>query len=323
MNSSLPPPYRPATLLRVAALALGLSAAAHAADKPGAKDFASISRFAGSEIVDYQASDFDAALLPSQPMSDPPAPGGLLKVEGRVTSISYRMPKEKSTLEVMRSYQQALGSSYKVLFKCAGVDCGSGLAGYIGNSGKVIPSGWGATFDVDKNRYVLARRTEGGNDTYVLLYAMQETNYPATLFQKTVEVVPMAGGQVSVLDAGALKRGLDHEGKVAIYGVYFDTAKADVKSESKPSLDEMAKLLASDPALKVYVVGHTDNAGSLVANLELSQRRAESVAKALASSYKIDPQRMAARGVASLAPVASNANETGRARNRRVELVVQ
>jgi OmpA-OmpF porin, OOP family len=86
----------------------------------------------------------------------------------------------------------------------------------------------------------------------------------------------------------------------------------------------MAKLLQSQPALKVYIVGHTDNQGALDPNVTLSQQRAQAVASALAAApYKIDARRMVARGVASLAPVASNAADDGRARNRRVELVLQ
>ncbi|MDB5848590.1 MAG: outer membrane protein precursor, partial [Rhodoferax sp.] len=105
--------------------------------------------------------------------------------------------------------------------------------------------------------------------------------------------------------------------------IYFDTGKSEVKAESRPQLEEMAKLLQSQPALKVYVVGHTDNQGTLDANLTLSQQRAQVVGAALASGYKIDARRIATKGVASLAPVASNAADPGRARNRRVELVVQ
>ena len=199
-----------------------------------------------------------------------------------------------------------------------------GRAGFIGNSGKVVPSGWGHfSFETEKNRYLLAQRSAPGGDVYVLLYAMQETNYPTAVFQRTVELKPMQGAQVNVLDAAALQRGLEADGKVAVYGVHFDTAKAEVKPDSKASLDEMAKLLAKNPGMKVYIVGHTDNTGTLAANLDLSQKRADAVAKALASTYKVEPQRLAARGVASLAPVASNSGEEGRARNRRVELVVQ
>ena len=295
------------------------------ADKPGSKDFPSISRFKGAEIADYQSAEYDEAVLPIKAIaSAPPPASALLKVEGKVTSMTYVIPGGKTPLEVMRNYEQALGSGYKTVFSCAGAECGSDMAGYIGNSGKVVPTGWGhMAFETDKNRYLLAQRTGPGGDVYVLLYAMQETNYPTSVFQKVVELKPMQGAQVTVLDAAALQRGLDAEGKIAVYGVYFDTAKADVKPESKASLDEMAKLLIRNRGLKVYIVGHTDNAGTLAANLDLSQRRAEAVAKALAATYKIEPQRLVARGVASLAPVASNADDAGRARNRRVELVVQ
>ena len=308
-----------------AAFTLTAMSPAVAADVPGSKDFDSISRFKGAEIVDYRTVDYDEAVLPIKPItSDTPAASALLKVEGKVTSMTYLIPANKTPLEVMRNYEQALGGAYKIVFGCAGTDCGRAMAAYIGNSGKVVPTGWGhMAFETDKNRYLLAQRSGPSGDVYVLLYAMQETNYPTTVFQKVVEVKPMQGAQVTVLDAAALQRGLAAEGKIAVYGVLFDTAKADVKAESKASLDEMAKLLTLNRALKVYIVGHTDNAGTLAANLDLSQRRAEAVAKALASAYKIDPQRLVARGVGSLAPVASNADEAGRARNRRVELVVQ
>jgi OmpA-OmpF porin, OOP family len=74
---------------------------------------------------------------------------------------------------------------------------------------------------------------------------------------------------------------------------------------------------------KVFILGHTDNQGALDANLALSKARAQAVVDALTSSYKIDGKRLSASGVANYAPLASNANETGRARNRRVEMVLQ
>lgn len=315
-----------ASLLALASLTFAiLPLCVHAADTPGAKDFATISRFKGAEIVEYQALEFDEAAVPIKPIElAPPPPGALLSVEGKVTIITYQIPAGKTPLEVMRNYEQALGSGFKTLFACNGDDCGRDMAGYIGNSGKVVPSGWGhVAFETAKNRYLLARRQATTGDVYVLLYATQETNYPTFLFQKTVEMRPMQAAQVSVLDAASLQRSLNADGKVAVYGVLFDTGKTEIKPQSKASLDEMAKLLTISPALKVYIVGHTDNAGSLASNLDLSQKRAEAVAKVLALTYRVDPQRMSARGVASLAPVASNTAETGRARNRRVELVVQ
>jgi len=143
----------------------------------------------------------------------------------------------------------------------------------------------------------------------------------ATLVQ-IVEPKAMDTGKVTV-DAGALARGLQAEGKIAIYGVYFDTGKSEVKPESKAQLDEMAKLLQSNASMRVFVVGHTDNQGALEGNLALSKARAQAVIDSLVKNYKIDAKRLAAAGVAGYAPVASNAADTGRARNRRVELVLQ
>jgi outer membrane protein OmpA-like peptidoglycan-associated protein len=126
-----------------------------------------------------------------------------------------------------------------------------------------------------------------------------------------------------VVNTDRLQKGLANEGRIALYGLYFDVGRAEVKPESRPQLEEMAKLLNSDKSLKVAIVGHTDNQGTVDGNVALSQRRAEAVVAMLISSYKIDGGRLRARGVASFAPVASNRTESGRAKNRRVELVEQ
>ena len=94
-----------------------------------------------------------------------------------------------------------------------------------------------------------------------------------------------------------------------------------IKPESNAALAEIAKLLNSNPALKLHVVGHTDNQGSLDSNFALSKARAQAVSVALSQNYAIAAARLNANGVSSLAPVASNTDEAGRAKNRRVELV--
>ncbi|MFE8646701.1 OmpA family protein [Sphingomonas sp. NCPPB 2930] len=304
---------------------LCLCATALAADVAGARDHPLLTRFKGAEIAHYQTSDFDEVAVPVRPIADDKKIGAadLARLEGKVTRIGYRLAGSKTSLEVMRNYQDALASSgFKPVFQCAGAACGTAFDGYVANGGTVMPAGFDATFN-DKSRYLVAQRADAQGTAHVLLYVMQdESNQRVLVYEQVVESRAMAQGQVSVRTAAELRKGLEEEGRVAVYGIYFDTAKAEVKPESRPSLDEMAKLLAAQPALRVYIVGHTDNAGSLAANLDLSQRRAEAVVKALAG-YKIDAQRMVGKGVASLAPVASNASEAGRGRNRRVELVLQ
>jgi outer membrane protein OmpA-like peptidoglycan-associated protein len=118
-----------------------------------------------------------------------------------------------------------------------------------------------------------------------------------------------------------MARSIGTTGRVALYGIFFDTDRADLKSESGPTLAEIAGLLEADPRLAVLIVGHTDNQGAFDHNLDLSRRRAEAVVKALAANYRIDPRRLRAAGVGMMAPAASNDADDGRARNRRVEVV--
>jgi outer membrane protein OmpA-like peptidoglycan-associated protein len=132
----------------------------------------------------------------------------------------------------------------------------------------------------------------------------------------------MPSGQVTV-DANALLSALEAEGKVAIYGIYFDSGKAEIKPELQAQLEEMGKLMKSQPGLKVFIVGHTDNQGQFDFNVTLSRQRAQAVVDALTKNFGIAAARMIPYGVASVAPVASNAEEAGRAKNRRVELVKQ
>jgi outer membrane protein OmpA-like peptidoglycan-associated protein len=108
-----------------------------------------------------------------------------------------------------------------------------------------------------------------------------------------------------------------------VNGILFDTGKADVKPESDPALQEVSKLLKANPALKVYVVGHTDNVGGLAANIDLSKRRAASVVLSLTTQYGVSAAQLQAYGDGPYAPIASNDAEDGRALNRRVELVKQ
>ena len=98
-----------------------------------------------------------------------------------------------------------------------------------------------------------------------------------------------------------------------VNGILFDTAKADVKPESDPALQEVAKMLKGNPSLKVYVVGHTDNVGGLAANIDLSKRRAAAVVLSLITKYGVPAGQLQPYGDGPYAPVASSDSEDGRA----------
>ena len=121
------------------------------------------------------------------------------------------------------------------------------------------------------------------------------------------------------LGADAMKAALDKDGHVALY-INFDTDKTAIRPESQPVVGEIAKLLNANPALKLEVQGHTDNAGTPAHNQTLSVGRANAVVGALmAQGIALD--RLAPKGYGQTKPIADNANEDGRSKNRRVELV--
>lgn len=132
-----------------------------------------------------------------------------------------------------------------------------------------------------------------------------------------------AMGQDVTADASSMASSIKETGKVALYGIYFDTGKSVLKPESTSTLQEIAKLLTSDQSLKLYVVGHTDNTGTFDANIKLSMDRAAAVVNALVTQHSVAAARLKAFGDGPTAPVATNENEEGRALNRRVELVKQ
>ena len=127
--------------------------------------------------------------------------------------------------------------------------------------------------------------------------------------------------QEIVVNSKAMLDNLNSQGHMAIYGIYFDSDKSEVKPESDPALEEISKLLSENPSLSLYVVGHTDNVGDLEYNRNLSRVRAEAVVDKLVSKYNISKERMAAEGVGPLAPVSTNDTDEGKALNRRVEII--
>jgi OmpA-OmpF porin, OOP family len=102
--------------------------------------------------------------------------------------------------------------------------------------------------------------------------------------------------------------------------ISFNTGKADISPNSYSMLDEIAAALIARPHLKIVVEGHTDNTGTKAVNMDLSQRRAQSVVDYL-ETKGISASRLSAKGFGPDRPIADNATKQGRARNRRVEFI--
>lgn len=300
------------TLLLTAVVAAG----AGAADVPGSADHPELGRYQGAEIVRYQLEDYGQTVFATGPVRTPAdADNTAKRVEGRIVRILYQVPKGASPLEVFRNYEaRAREHGYELSFSGGPDEIRDYVFKYkhpveiVGESGMGSPlrylfaskSADGILQEVS----VLVAPHAGGKGTYVALIAAEHT--------------PMAERMV---DAKQMQTALQEQGRIALYGIYFDHDGAELLSESSPTLTEIANLMRAHPELKVIVVGHTDNAGGYDYNLSLSKRRAAAVSNALREQHGIDSARLQSAGVGYLAPAASNRTEAGRALNRRVELV--
>lgn len=305
-----------------------------AVDLKQSADHPLVSRFRGATIIGARNADFGTAVLPLSPSG----PGGsfakALRPSGKLTTLAYEIPGNKDALEVIESYRQSLAAAgFHLAFSCdRGRDDG-GCGGYPFASAVADPAIGGMRGDkahigdlldaANGNVFYLSAtldRPAGRINVGVLV--SRDDGKPAGVLLQMVEEGAMEKGQVTV-DADAMSKGLAAEGKIALYGLTFDTDSAKLTPSSDATLKQMSELLHKQPSLKVYIVGHTDDTGALAHNLTLSQQRAESVVKALSTTYGIAANRLGAKGVASYAPVASNHSDAGKAKNRRVELVEQ
>ena len=213
-----------------------------------------------------------------------------------------------------RNFETQLAKAgYETLLACDTDACG-GIPFTEAIDVLPIPQMWVDGFNY---HYYAGRKIEGGRETYASV-VVSENNRE---IHAQLTVAELGAIKNKMVDAAAMAKGLGETGHIALYGIYFDTDKAVIKPESRPTLDQIAKLLTGQPQLNVFIVGHTDSQGAYDYNLDLSRRRAEAIAAELVKSYRIAQARLRTAGVGFLAPVGSNASDAGRALNRRVELV--
>lgn len=236
------------------------------------------------------------------------------QLEGRITRIAYRTPPGPSILEVSRNFETQLAKAgFETLLACDTDACG-GIPFTEAIDSLPVPQMWVDGFNY---HYYAGRKTDGGREIFASVIVSENNR---EIFAQLI-VAELGAIQNKMVDAAAMAKGIGEAGHIALYGIYFDTDKAVIKPESRPTLEQIAKLLTSQPQLNVFIVGHTDNQGAYDYNLDLSRRRAEAIAAELVKSFRIAQARLRTAGVGFLAPVGSNATEAGRALNRRVELV--
>jgi outer membrane protein OmpA-like peptidoglycan-associated protein len=258
-------------------------------DRPGSKDYPGMSRMPGYYITEYAESQFDSySFKVKEGDKDKQRP-----VEGRRFNYQYRLQQNAvpaSALQIVRNFQNAARSA----------------GGQV-----LLESGEG------NGRETTLRLAKGASEVWIEVHAISGVDKIYWL----VIVEKQAMQQDVTLDASAMAKDIGETGRVAVYGIHFDTGKSEMTPDSAPALAEIGKMLKAKPEMKVYVVGHTDMVADLATNVALSQARAQAVVKALVSQQGIAAARLIAFGDGPYAPVASNKTDEGRARNRRVELV--
>jgi outer membrane protein OmpA-like peptidoglycan-associated protein len=303
-----------------------------AEDIEGSRDHPMFKRYEGSEIVRYSFREFDTFTLP---LGMAPHSGKLSKfreVEGSVTRLTYKIPMGRSPLEVMRNYQnELLENNFTLLFQGNGKELGNYFSEAAGYKEIVWPPNVpGLTMNADNQVFLAAENNDGRSTVMIALYGVENSFWVAdlkdiekgqTLIQvDVIETKPMENKMVTVV-AEEMAEKITAAGRIALYGIYFDTDKAEIKEESSATIGQIAKLLQTNDQLKLLVVGHTDNSGGFDHNMALSRRRAAAVVRELTAEHGISGDRLRPVGVAFASPVASNSLEDGRAKNRRVELV--
>jgi OOP family OmpA-OmpF porin len=305
-----------------------------AQDVPSSSDPAGMKRYEGSELIGYRAPKVDEYLVPLAPPTsqDPPAYEKSLPIEGQVSYYTYMAPEGRTPAELFRNYRQEFARlNLDILYVKD-----AGQRGWFGPTLTKIARdsdvGDILAYNQDEERMVVGKSKDAQPTYYVVFVtAFRAGGMPdrlrkamtkgRALAQLVVVSVDTIEQKMAFVNAGDMKQALHDLGKVALYGLYFDPDKDAVKAESQPTMAEIAKLMKADASLRLHVVGHTDNEGKPDYNLELSRRRAASVVAQLTSKYGIAANRLDAFGCGLYAPVASNEAESGRGKNRRVELV--
>lgn len=329
----MPPMIRPLLLSLAAVAALSLPSLARS-DVEGAVDHPQIPRYEGSWILGYDTEAFVRFDLPTGPAvrRDGGWAGETAEtLEGASTRLLYVAPQERSTLEVFRNYEMALTErGFSILFSCSGRACGNNEAmarNILWTRDRQLASAGDLTRyalqGMHDDHYLAARSEDGA--TWLALYVARNDfrRFTETYDRPIVLIDVIDTGEMEnrMIDAAAMARSISETGRVALDNIYFDFNEATLRPESAEALTEMARLLAENPDVDVYIVGHTDSVGGYEFNLDLSRRRAQAVVDALVGQHGVAANRVVPAGVGPLAPLASNATAEGQAQNRRVELV--
>ncbi len=323
----------------IAALIYAMAAAttpASAQDAAECTDHGAITRYPGSVLQWCKTDNYLPYKIPVGPVTGYRTIGEWLETEGRVTRNFYSLTGgERTHPEVWKNYRDALAAAgFEIIaegmFPESNVKKDIGGGGWLGIY--YINNPWGENGPVNKvvsgtsssgGTGVVFGKKERADDTIYVLVSLEQHSSDEVAALITVVETKKAETGLVVANAEAMGKDIEELGRTVLDGLQFEHDSAILMTESKPALDEIAKLLKLLGNNNFYVVGHTDSTGTFAYNMKLSTDRATSVRAALVKDYGVAPDRLQAVGAGPIAPVFTNSSDSGRDRNRRVELVEQ
>ncbi len=299
-------------------------------DKDGCEDHPLISRYPGSVIEYCNSNNFIEYAIATGPETGYREIDSWEHVSGKQTRIYYSITGEKTVTEVYQNYLSALqteeftmianklhpernvsrevgGNTWLVTFYRANP--------FPSNEGIKINQGsgtMGGTFYITANR----------ENIYITISGKRYSDDETVVLLDVLETEEIEDDLITV-NADYIADELFSNGKIALDGILFDYNEETIKDESIPLLNEIAAFLNEHQTVVIFVVGHTDMTGNVDYNMSLSDRRAKAVVHYLETEHHINADRLLPYGVGPLAPVGTNITDTGRTKNRRVELVLK
>ena len=245
------------------------------------------------------------------------------KVEGKVVRTQYSTSPDNNPAYVYKNYESAFKKAgFIILFQGKGdEELGDGTGDFCHTFYGDIVGKFGFAYNPqgENHAMIVAKTNKDNHDIYAIIYISGFSN--VTLI--TQDVIEVEAAETGHVTAQNLEEGISSSGHIVLDGIYFDTGKSEVKSESEQALKNIAEYLNAHTDKHFVIVGHTDCVGDFDLNIKLSTERANSVVNKLIVKYDVNKEQLKPYGVGSASPVASNSSEEGKTKNRRVEIVEQ
>lgn len=299
-------------------------------DKTGCEDHPVITRYPGAVIEYCDTKNYSEFAIATGPETGYRTIGEWTNVPGKQTRVYYSIKGDKIVSEVYQNYLTAMKNNDFILLankmhqeRNVSTDIGGNTWLNTFYKSNPFPSNVGIKINMGSGSlggtfYLAAKK---GN-VYITVSGKRYSDSETVVLLDVLEAQEMEDNLITV-NADFIADKLFKEGKVALQGILFDHNKATIKDDSKPILNEIAVFLNANPTVVIFVVGHTDMTGEVQYNIDLSNQRAKAVTDYLINQHQITSNRLLPYGIGPLAPVDNNTSESGKQKNRRVELVLK